>query len=127
LFSKVIVSMHWRTEELLKRTFVFGVGTLKFLRKLPEDSIYKIAKYQVARSATSVGANYEEAQGAISKRDFTNKISISYKESRESLYWLKVLRELYEESKYRDDFTKFINEAEELKKIFSSIKKSSRE
>jgi four helix bundle protein len=117
--------MDGKTKQLLDRTFYFGVGVLKFLKKLPDDPIYKIPKLQVGRSAISVGANYEEAQGAISKRDFTNKISISYKEARESVYWLRILKELYDDKKYQDDFSTFIKEAEELRNIFSAIKKSS--
>lgn len=117
--------MDKRTKDLMDRTFNFGVGMLKFLKKLPEDSIYKIPKLQVARSAISIGANYEEAQGAVSKRDFSNKIGISYKEARETVYWLRILRELYEDKKYEDAFSKCIKEAEELRNIFAAIKKSS--
>jgi four helix bundle protein len=117
--------MDKRTKDLLDRTFYFGVGMLKFLKKLPDDSIYKVPKLQVAIPAISVGANYEEAQGAVSKRDFSNKIGISYKEARESVYWLRILKELYEDKKYQDDFSNFIKEAEELRNIFAAIKKSS--
>ena len=117
--------MDERTQELLDRTFWFGVNTLKFLRKLPEDYIYRIPKLQVARSSSSVGANYEEAQGAVSKRDFINKIGTCYKESSESHYWYRVLAELYSEEKFKKEFSTFIQEALELKKIFSKIKKSS--
>ena len=109
---------------LLDRTFYFGVNTLKFLKKLPDDYIDRIPKGQVARSSTSVGSNYEEAQGAVSKRDFINKIGICYKESRESVYWLKILKELNNE-KYSDEFPKFIREDEEIRNIFAAIKKSS--
>jgi len=120
-------SMHDRTKELLERTFKFGVNVLKFLRKLPDDYIYRIPKGQLGRSSVSIGANYEEAQGAVSKRDFTHKIGISYKEARESLYWLRVLRELYEEEQYRTEFDVYLKESQELKAIFLSIKKSSSE
>ena len=65
--------MNNRTIELLERTFIFGVNVLKFLRKLPDDYIYRIPKGQLGRSAVSIGANYEEAQGAVSKRDFIIK------------------------------------------------------
>ncbi|MEO6521301.1 MAG: four helix bundle protein [Mucilaginibacter sp.] len=60
--------------------------------------------------ATSIGANYEEAQGASSKKDFNHRITIAYREARESVYWLRILRELYED---------------ELKRVFASIKLSS--
>ena len=114
--------MNEKTQLLLDRTFYFGVDILKFLKHLPEDQIYKVAKLQVARSATSVGANYEEAQGASSKKDFNNRINISYREARESVYWLRILNELYDDNIYKESFERFIQEAHELKKIFASIK-----
>jgi four helix bundle protein len=119
--------MNERTTALLERTFIFGVNVLKFLRKLPDDYIYRIPKGQLGRSAVSIGANYEEAQGAVSKRDFTNKIGISYKEARESVYWLRVINELYDDEKYKNDFNTYLKESKELKAIFLSIKKSSTE
>ena len=118
--------MNDKTQQLLDRTFYFGVNTLKFLRKLPEDYIYKIPKLQVGRSSISIGANYEEAQGAVSKRDFANKIGISYKEARESHYWLRVLEQLYNDTKYKKEFEIFLKESQELKNIFAAIKKSSK-
>jgi four helix bundle protein len=118
--------MNERTQQLLDRTFMFGVKTLKFLKGLPEDPIYKVPKIQVARSSGSIGANYEEAQGASSKKDFNNRITIVYREARESHYWLRVLKELYEDDVFKSDFEKFIQEADELKRIFASIKLSSK-
>ena len=117
--------MEDKTKQLLERTFRFGVNTLKFLKKLQDDYIDRIPKVQVARSSTSIGSNYEEAQAAVSKRDFINKIGICYKEARESVYWLRILRELNEDKKFEGDFSKFIKEAEEIRNIFAAIKKSS--
>ena len=119
--------MNDKTKELLERTFIFGVNVLRFLRKLPDDYIYRIPKGQLGRSSVSIGANYEEAQGAVSKRDFTNKIEISFKEAKESVYWLRVLKELYEEDQYKNEFDIYLKESNELKIIFLSIKKSSSE
>lgn len=113
-----------RTQQLLDRTFHFGVSLLKFLRKLPDDYIYRIPKVQACRSCISIGANYEESQGAVSRRDFANKIGISYKEARETSYWLRILSELYPEEKYRKDLNTFLKESNELKSIFASIKKT---
>jgi four helix bundle protein len=118
--------MNDKTQQLLDRTFEFGVGTLKFLKKLPDDHIYRIPKIQVGRSSVSIGANYEEAQGAVSKKDFSNKVGICYEEARETHYWLRVLHRLYEEEKYSIDFNSYIKEALELKSIFGAIKKSSK-
>ena len=119
--------MKERTQELLDRTFHFGVNLLKFLRTLPDDFIYRIPKGQVGRSCVLIGANYEEAQGAVSKRDFSHKIGISYKEARESLYWLRILQQLYNEKEYHEKFESFIKESQELRNIFAAIKKSSKE
>lgn len=119
--------MNEKTQQLLDRTFNFGVNVLKFLRKLPDDHIYRIPKVQIARSGVSIGANYEEAQGGVSRKDFAHKIGICYKEARESLYWLRVLHQLYDEAKYRKEFDTFIQESQELRNIFAAIKKSSKE
>jgi four helix bundle protein len=117
--------MNEKITQLLDRTFWFGVNILKFLNKLPYNQVYKVPILQLSRSSTSVGANYEEAQGATSKRDFSYKIGISYREARESVYWLRVLKELYIDERFFPEFEEYKNEANELKKIFASIKISS--
>ena len=119
--------MDAKTIEPLDRTFKFGVRILKFTNTLPDNHVFRIPKGQVGRSAPSIGSNYEEAQGAVSKRDFNNKIGISYKESRETLYWCRILKELYPDEKHKRDFEEIIQESTELKKIFSAIKKSGSE
>ncbi|MCX8010075.1 MAG: four helix bundle protein [Ignavibacteria bacterium] len=116
--------MNPKTEELLHRTFEFGVYALKYLQKLPKDKVYSVITYQLAKSSTSIGANYEEAQGAESIDDFTHKIGICVKESRESNYWLRLLKELINEHSLLNDNSKLIKESDELKKIFISIKLS---
>jgi len=118
--------MNEKTIQLLDRTFRFCVNILKFLNSLPDDHIYRSVKLQIAKSSGSIGANYEEAQGASSKKDFNHKIGISYREARESVYWLRVLHELYQDDIYKESFEKHIQEANELKKIFASIKLSSK-
>lgn len=76
------------------------------------------------RSGTSVGANIEEAIGAQSKADFFAKITISYKETRESKYWIRLLRDSdYLTIEQSDDLLK---DVEELLKIIGSIQKSIR-
>lgn len=67
------LKMNSKTEELLQRTFLFGVNTLKFLNSLPYTIATKVIMYQLAKSSTSVGANYEESQAAESKEDFIHK------------------------------------------------------
>ena len=89
------------------------------MRKLPNTAEYQIIKYQLGKAATSVGANYEEAQAAISKADFKNKVSISLKEARESNYWLRTLDALDESE--NPELNELINESRELKSILASI------
>jgi len=65
--------------DLSKRLFTFSVKTIRFLRTLPYETEYKVIRYQLIKSATSTGANYEEAQAASSKADFHNKVKIALK------------------------------------------------
>ena len=105
-----------------KRLFDFAVNIIKFCRKLPSGKEYQIISNQLIKSSTSSGANYEEAQGAISKPDFFNKINISLKEMRESNYWLRILKEIKTED---DEIVDLLNESLELKKILGSISSKS--
>jgi four helix bundle protein len=116
--------MNLKTEELLKRTFEFAVNVLKLLSKLPRTPIFSVIIYQLAKAATSVGSNYEESQAAESKNDFIHKIGIVSKESRESHYWLRVLKELLGKKEELKQVDTLINEAVQLKKIFTPIKLS---
>ena len=74
---------------------------------------------QLVRSATSIGANYMEANGASSKKDFKNKIYICKKEARETKYWLQLIAGANEDKK--EDCRKLWQEAQELTLIFSKI------
>ena len=73
---------------LLKKSFDFAVRIMKLHRYLQVSEREYIISKQLVRSGTSIGANAEEANGAISKADFSSKISIAYKEARETSYWL---------------------------------------
>ncbi|MCG9879764.1 MAG: four helix bundle protein [Bacteroidia bacterium] len=108
-----------RENDLLGRTFDFGVRCLKFLRTLPSTSEYQIIKHQLGKSSTSIGANYEEAQAGSSKADFKNKVRIALKEARESNYWLRVLKAL--EEKTNEELDLLTKESSELKNILASI------
>ena len=105
-------------EGLGQRLFDFAVRIIKYCRKLPKAKEYEIIKYQLIKSATSSGANYEEAQGAISKPDFFNKINISLKEMREVNYWLRILMEITSED---GELKYLLKESGELKKILGAI------
>lgn len=76
---------------IVDKTFDFAVEVAELYKKLKIEREYNIVN-QLFRSAGSIGANVEEAQAAISKRDFIAKISIASKEARETRYWLRVLQ-----------------------------------
>lgn len=71
--------------ELQKRLFRFAIDVFKLVKDVPDSGIYRIYKYQLIKCSGSCGANYEEAQGAASHKDFINKVRISLKEIREAI------------------------------------------
>jgi four helix bundle protein len=81
-----------KKSDLSERLFEFAVRCIKYLRTLSYDTEYKIIRYQLIKSSTSAGANYEESQGATSKADFHNKVKISLREMKESNCWLKIIK-----------------------------------
>ena len=85
--------------ELTQRIFNFTVKTIKFLKTLPDSPEVKVIRYQLIKSSTSVGANYEEAQAGSSKPDFNNKVRILLREMRESNYWLRVINATLDDKK----------------------------
>jgi four helix bundle protein len=104
--------------ELQGRLFKFSVEVIKEVRNLPTTIEFKVISYQILKSATSVGANYEEAQGAVSKADFSNKIAISLKEMRETNYWIRIINEIQNDKK---NWYKLDEESKELMKILGAI------
>ncbi len=78
--------------DIRDRTFLFSVEVIKWMRTLPKDLGTQIAARQLVESATSIGANVEEADGAGSSKDRVNKWTISRKEAREARYWIRVIR-----------------------------------
>lgn len=108
-----------RENDLLTRTFEFGVNCLIFLRKLPNDSESKLIRFQLGKSATSIGANYEESQARSSKADFRNKVKIALREARESNFWLRVLGKL--DGYDSEEFKFLLKESSELKNILAAI------
>jgi four helix bundle protein len=119
--GKFVAPGDWEREvpyDIRERTFQFAVRVLKAIRKLPDDSATRVVAYQLAKSATSVGANVEEADGAESKRDFVHKMSIARKEARESRYWLRVVRAAILDT---GEFSVLEQESDELVRILSAI------
>jgi four helix bundle protein len=105
-----------------KRLFDFSVKVICYSRKLPKSKEYDILKSQLIKSATSCGANYEEAQGAFTKPDFYNKINIALKEIREANYWIRILIEI---NNVNEDLILLKQESDELKLILGSISSKS--
>ena len=106
--------------ELEERTFQFAKKVREFIRKIPKDIANIEDSKQVVRSSGSVGANYIEANEALSKKDFQYRIKICRKEAKESMYWLKLISVLSMQNLEKEKF-ELIKESEELKKIFSAI------
>jgi len=105
--------------DLEERTAKFGEGVILFCKVLKQDAISKPLISQLVRSATSIGANYMEANGASSKRDFKNKIHICKKESQETKHWLRMSSKCFPEK--NQEIKNFWKEAQELTLIFGKI------
>ena len=102
-----------------EKSFAFAIRIVNLYKHLSTEKKEFIISKQLLRSGTSVGANIEEAIGAVSDKDFLNKFGIAYKEARESIYWLRLLNA----TGYITDneFESLFNDAEELCKIIGKI------
>lgn len=105
--------------DLVERTSQFGGEIILFIKTVPENSINRPLISQLVRSATSIGANYMEADCAESKKDFQHKISICKKEAKETTHWLHMFAIANPDKK--EKCRKLWQEAHELTLIFSSI------
>jgi len=108
-----------KTYDLETRTSKFSEDIIEFTRNLKKDIVSLPIISQLVRSATSIGANYMEANGASSKKDFRNKIYICKKESRETKYWLQMIAKANPEAKEKARI--LWKEVHELTLIFSKI------
>ena len=105
--------------DLEERTAQFGEAIIELVKTFHQDSINSPLINQIVRAATSIGANYMEADGAESKKDFQHKISICKKEAKETKHWLRMIAKA--NPARRDECQKLLKEAQELSLIFSSI------
>lgn len=105
--------------DLEERTARFGEEIITLCQGLPKDDITRPLIKQLIRSATSIGANYMEANGGSSKKDFRNKIFICKKEAQETQHWLRMLATAL--PKQRDVLRSLWQEAHELVLIFQKI------
>jgi four helix bundle protein len=104
---------------LEERTAQFGEAIIELVKTFPQNPINSPLVSQIVRAGTSIGANYMEADGAQSKKDFQHKISICRKESKETKHWLRMIAKA--NPGRRDECQKLSREAQELTLIFSSI------
>jgi len=101
------------------RTAKFGEDVIEFCKNIKQDAITKPIISQLIRSATSIGANYMEANAASSKKDFKNKIYICKKETQETKHWLRMIKKCVPEKS--EEIDKLWKEAQELTLIFGKI------
>jgi four helix bundle protein len=107
------------SEKLEKRTKLFSIEIIKLSASLSNSPEARVIRNQITKSATSIGANYREANRSRSINDFKNKIKISESEANETLYWLEIIMELnWSEEELID---KLQSEAKELLAILTSI------
>ncbi|MBK9215123.1 MAG: four helix bundle protein [Chloracidobacterium sp.] len=105
------------------KAYRFAIRIVKAYKHLVETKLEYVMSKQLLRSGTSIGANITEANGAISKADFSSKISIGYKECLETKYWLNLLKD----TGYIDEqsIESMHADADEIARILFAILKTS--
>jgi four helix bundle protein len=111
--------------DLEERTYQFAKAVRLFVKTLPKTIANIEDGKQVIKASGSVGANYIEANESLSKKDFKMRIKICRKEAKESAYWLRLINETNSLNN-ANDAKSLMQEANELKKIFSSILEKSK-
>ncbi len=113
-----------RDNVIKDKSYDFAVRIVNLYKHLSKEKREFVLSKQILRSGTSIGANVEEAVGGISKADFRAKLSIAYKEARETTYWLRLLHD----TDYLDNksFESIYDDADELCKILFTIIKNSK-
>lgn len=104
------------------KSFAFAVRIVNLYKYLCSNKKEMVLSKQLLRSGTSVGANIEEAIGGQSERDFFAKLTIAYKEARETRYWIKLLKETLYLSEQEAD--SLLSDIEEICKIIGTIQKT---
>lgn len=109
-----------KTDNIVQqKSFAFAIRIVNVYKYLISEKKEFILSKQLLRSGTSIGANIEESIGGQSDKDFISKISISYKEARETMYWLKLLQATDYLSE--QEAISLLNDAEEICKILGKI------
>jgi len=101
------------------KSYAFALKIVKVCRELQKNKKEYLLSNQLLRSGTSIGANIEEAIGAQSRKDFYAKLCISYKEARETKYWIRLMTDSAYLNKSESD--SLLKEVEEILKIIGSI------
>ena len=102
-----------------EKSFAFAVRIVNLYKYLCEEKKEFVLSKQILRSGTSIGANIEESIGGQSDRDFLMKVTIAYKEARETVYWLKLL--FATEYLSKEQAESLLKDAEEICKILGKI------
>ncbi|HQY19214.1 MAG TPA: four helix bundle protein [Ignavibacteria bacterium] len=108
-----------RESVIHKKSYSFSIRIIRLYQFLiKEHKEYSLAK-QILRCGTSIGANIEEATGGYSRKEFLSKLSISYREARETLYWLRLLFDT--DYLNKEMFDSLFKDCEEILRILSKI------
>jgi four helix bundle protein len=110
---------------IVPKSFNFAVRIVRLYQYLAGEKKEFLLSKQILRSGTSIGANIEEAEGGFSKKDFSAKMGIAYKEARETKFWLKLLKET--DYITVSEFDSLLKDCEELLKLLYCILKSSKQ
>lgn len=111
---------------ILTKSFDFSIEIVKFCYAIQKRENEYIISKQLIRAGTSIGANIEESQGAISKADFIHKLHVSLKEARESNYWLRILKEVEPFNNNLEEIGILLIKCNELISLLTVILKSTK-
>jgi len=106
------------------KSYAFAIRIVKLYQHLSVTKKEFVLSKQILRCGTSIGANVEEALGGQSRPDFISKMSIAYKEARETCYWLRLLKDT--DYLTQTEFDSIYDNAEELCRLIASILKSTK-
>ena len=110
-----------RNNQVQEKSYAFALRIIMLYKYLTSHGEYVLSK-QISRSGTSIGANVEEAIGCCSSKDFLAKFSIVYKETRETHYWLRFMRDSKSLNEKQAAF--LLKDCEELLRIIGTIQKT---
>ncbi len=105
--------------DIYERIFNFVLNVLKLINKIPRTYANQVIINQITRSATSMGANSQEADGVNSRKDFIHCFTIVRKENKETIYWLRLITAL--NPRIHEEAELLINEGSEILAIISTI------